>query len=81
MTGIKKNEDHISVCLETVVFIKVHDISTYKMLKNIKNNLKINSTTVQCDLGENNFCHLGLVLSDLKYTTVTVVLYLQSLHP
>ena len=60
---------------------KIHDVPAYEPLRKIKNELKTNASTVQCDLGGGNNGHLGLVLSAVEYTTVSATPYVQPIHP
>ena len=60
---------------------KIHDVPSYEPLRKIKNEMKTNASTVQCDLGGGSNGHLGLVLSAVEYATVSATPYVQPIHP
>ena len=54
---------------------------TYEKLREMKKALKANAASVQSDLGSGAFGHLGLVLDDVTYNTLTGHNYVRPLHP
>ena len=75
---------HINYVTTTFPFktlTKVHSLPTYELLRDIKNELKANAASVQCDLGGGDYGHLGLVLTDDEYKNVTTTAYIRPKHP
>ena len=54
---------------------------TYEKLREMKKALKANAASVQSDLGGGAFGHLGLVLDDVTYNTLTGHNYVRPVHP
>ena len=74
---------HIEYVTTTFPFktlTKVHSLPTYELLRDIKNELKANAASVQCDLGGSDYGHLGLVLTDDEYKNVTTSAYIRLKH-
>ena len=60
---------------------KVQGKLDYHALKTIKDELKANATKITSDLGGGANGHLGLVLTPLEYTHISVVPYVRHLNP
>ena len=73
--------DYIATSFEFATLTKVHSVPDYGLLREIKNELKSNSSKVQCDLGGGDDGHLGLVLTDAEYTSVNAKAYIRPVHP
>ena len=63
------------------MLIKINGIQNYEQLKNIKDKLKSNLRKIQCNLGDVKNGHLGLVLMNTEYTSVSLITYAHSIHP
>ena len=73
-TGIL-NINYVDTCFEYKTLTKIYDVPTYKNLKKLRNQLKANASLVQCSLGGGHHGHLGLVIADKEYTTVSTTRY------
>lgn len=51
--------------------VKIHGKPTYESLKILLNQIKANASSVPTTIGGGNHGHLGLVLSDLRYATLS----------
>ena len=81
MVQSNTNIDYVHTSFQYPVLTKVHDMPTYELLKNIKDEVKANATNVQCDLGGGRHGHLGLVLTPVKYALIVATPYVWNLHP
>ena len=57
------NIDYVDTYFELPTLTKIHGEPTYFQLKELKNELKSNATSVTTDLGGGGHGHLGLVLT------------------
>ena len=75
------NIDYVDTYFEIPTLTKIHGEPTYFQLKELKNELKANATSVTSDLGGGANGHLGLVLTPAEYTTVSATAYNRPVHP
>ena len=75
------NIDYVDTYFEFPTLTKIHGEPTYFQLKELKNELKSNATSVTSDLGGGGHGHLGLVLSPADYTNVSANAYNRPAHP
>lgn len=75
------NIDYITTSFEYPVLTKIQGQPTYVTLKIIKDEMKANATSVSSDLGGGANGHLGLMLSPIEYSNVSLVPYVKSVHP
>lgn len=75
------NVDYINTNFAFPILIKINEIPTYEQIKTIKDELKTNAGTVQCDLGGGQHGHLGLLLTDNEYSTLSATPYIRPTHP
>ena len=61
--------------------LKIHGAPTYETLKNMKNELKANATSVTSTLGGGTHGHLGKVLNGTEYLGVSAVPYVNPVLP
>ena len=60
---------------------KISGQPNYELLKSIKDELKANAASVASNLGGGANGHLGLVLTDVEYLTVSPTAYIRPAHP
>ena len=60
---------------------KIHGEPDYSQLKELKDKLKTNASKITSDLGGGAHGHLGLVLSQGEYATVSPTPYVRPVHP
>ena len=75
------NIDYVDTYFEIPTLTKIHGEPTYFQLKELKNELKPNITSVTTDLGGGGHGHLGLVLTPAEYLTVSATAYNRPPHP
>ena len=75
------NIDYVDTYFEFPTLTKIHGEPTYFKLKEIKNELKSNATSVTTDLGGGAHGHLGLVITPLAYANISPVPYARPAHP
>ena len=75
------NIDYINNHFEFPILTKIHGHPDYEQLKQIKDELRANATSVTANLGGGAHGHLGLVLDDAEYTFVSPTAYVRPLHP
>ena len=75
------NIDYVDTYFELPTLTKIHGEPTYFQLKELKNELKSNATSVTTDLGGGGHGHLGLVLTPAEYATISAVAYTRPVHP
>ena len=66
---------------EYPVLTKTHGRLNYTILKEIKDQLKANTAAIYSDLGGSAHGHLDLVITPEEYALVSVIPYVQHLHP
>ena len=72
------NIDYVDTYFEFPTLTNIHGEPTYFQLKELKNELKSNATSVTSDLGGGGNGHLGLVLSQQNIPTL-VQLHIKNL--
>ena len=77
---VNPNIDYVTTNFEYPVLTKIHGIPTYEALRKIKNEIKYNTASVPCDLGGGNHGHLGVVLTQVEYSSITITPYVRSVH-
>ena len=75
------NIDYVDTYFEFPTLTKIHGEPTYFQLKELKNELKSNATSVTTDLGGGRHGHLGLVLTPTEYLAVSTTAYNRPTHP
>ena len=75
------NIDYVDTYFEIPTLTKIHGEPTYFQLKELKNELKTNATSVTTDLGGGGHGHLGLVLTPAEYLIVSATAYNRPPHP
>ena len=75
------NIDYINTNFAYPTLTKITGIPTYAQLKAIKDELKTNAGTIQCDLGGGQNGHLGLLLTNNEYATISATPYICPIHP
>ena len=73
--------DYVATYFEFPVLKKIHGEPTYEKLLEMKNQLKANASQVTSDLGWGTNGHLGLVCTPIEYANVSVIPYVQPVHP
>ena len=73
--------DYINTHFEYPTLTRIHGQPTYPSLKIIKDEMKANASSVQSDLGGGANGHLGLILTQLEYSSVSPVDYIRPIHP
>ena len=68
--------DYIITSFKFATLTKVHSVSDYGLLCEIKNESKSNSSKVQCALGGGDNRHLRLGFTDAEYTSVNAKEYI-----
>ena len=74
------NIDYVDTYFELPTVTKIHGEPTYFQLKDLKNELKSNATSVTTDLKGSGNGHLGLVLTPAKYAAVSTIAYTRPVH-
>ena len=54
---------------------------TNKALKRLKDELKANASSIECDFGGGDHGYLGLVLTDTEYATISVTPFICPVFP
>ena len=75
------NIDYVDTYFEFPTLTKIHGEPTYFQLKELKNELKSNASSVTTDLGGGANGHLGLVLTPAEYNAVSATAYNRPTHP
>ena len=75
------NIDYVDTYFELPTLTKIHDEPTYFHLKELKNELKTNATSVTTDLGGGDHGHLGLILTPAEYAAISAHAYVRPVHP
>ena len=75
------NIDYKTTNFEYPTLTKISGQPNYELLKSIKDELKANAASVPSNLGGGSNGHLGLVLSDVEYLTVSPIAYIRPTHP
>ena len=75
------NIDYVDTYFEVPTLTRIHGEPTYFKLKELKNELKSNATSVTTDLGGGANGHLGLVLTPAEYNVVSQDPYVRPVHP
>ena len=78
---MSNNIDYVTTYFEYPTLTKVHGEPTYEPLKEMKNQLKANGSSVTSDLGGGANCHLGLICTVAEYVLVSGVPYVLPVHP
>lgn len=73
--------DYVATYFEFPVLTKIHGEPTYETLLEMKNQLKANASQVTSDLGGGANGHLGLVCTPIEYANISVIPYVQPVHP
>ena len=60
---------------------KIHGAPTYSKLREIKDQIKANASSVWSELGGGAHAHLGLVLTNGEYANITEMPYIFPAHP
>ena len=75
------NIDYVDTYFEIPTLTKIHGEPTYFQLKELKNELKSNASSVTTDLGGGANGHLGLVLTPTEYNAVSAIPCNRPTHP
>ena len=75
------NIDYVDTYFKFSTLTKIHGEPTYETLKTVKNELKSNACSVTTDLGGGAHGHLGLVLNNAEYATISATPYVRPAHP
>ena len=75
------NIDYKTTNFEYPNLTKISGQPDYELLKLIKDELKANAGSVPSNLGGGTNGHLGLVLTDVEYSTVSPTPYIRPTHP
>ena len=75
------NVDYTKTNFEYPVLTKITTKPDYASLLIIKDELKANAASVQCDLGGGQNGYLGLVLTAAEYRFVTRIPFVRPAHP
>ena len=62
--------DYVQTYFPHKVPTRIHGKPTYPALKTLKQELRANASSVDCDLGGGNHGYLGLVLTDAEYQAI-----------
>ena len=73
--------DYINTHFEYPTLTRIHGQPTYPSLKIIKDEMKANASSVLSDLGGGANGHLGLILTQIEYSSVSPVDYIRPMHP
>ena len=79
MTG-NTNIEYVTTCFEFPTFTTIIGNPGYESLQKIKNELRTNASSVQCDLSGGANGHLGLVLTTEEYVFVALNPYVKPVH-
>ena len=66
---------------EYPVLMKIHGVLDYPKINKLKDEIKINATSIHSDLGGGTNGHLGQILTDLEYTHVDHIAYIRHPNP
>ena len=75
------NIDYVDTNFEFPTLTRIHGEPTYFQLKELKNELKTNASSVTTDLGGGAHEHLGLVLTPAEYAAISAQAYVRPVHP
>ena len=75
------NIDYRNTNFEYSTLTKITGQPNYILLKKIKDELTANATSVSSNLGGGANGHLGLVLNDAEYATISGTPYVRPVHP
>mmetsp|Transcript_14421 Transcript_14421/g.20578 ORF Transcript_14421/g.20578 Transcript_14421/m.20578 type:complete len:157 (+) Transcript_14421:219-689(+) len=73
--------DYANTCFPHPTLPTIVGQPNYEKLCSMKKKLKANATSAQSDLGGGKFGHLGLVLDDATYNSLTGKIYVRPAHP
>ena len=73
--------DYINTQFEYPTLTRIHGQPNYPSLKIIKDEMKANASSVMSDLGGGANGHLGIMLTQLEYSSVSPTDYIKPLHP
>ena len=74
-------QNYIDNNFEFSTLTKIQGIPTYATLKQIKNEIKANASSVQSEQGGRLNGHLGLVLTPAEYALVSATPYVRPANP
>ena len=75
------NMNYVSMHLESPFLMKVHVEPAYKLLQDIKDEIKANSATMNSNLNRGNNVHLGFVFYPQEYTRIQATAYIWLQQP
>ena len=73
--------DYVNTYFEYPALTRIHGQPSHPSLKIIKDEMKANASSVTSDLGGGSNGHLGLMLTQLEYSSVSAVEYIKPVHP
>ena len=75
------NINYVATYFEFPELDKIHGEPTYAKLCKIKDQIKANALSVSSELGRGAHGHLGLVLTNSEYASITATRYIPPAHP
>ena len=81
MASMTSNIDYATTYFTHDPLTKIHGEPTFTTLKNLKDELRANASSVPSNLGGGLHGHLGLILTPAEYANVTPTAYLRPNPP
>ena len=70
------NINYVATYFEFPELNKIHGAPTYAKLRDIKDQIKANTSSISSELGEGSHGHLGLVLTNGEHANITAMSYI-----